>query len=170
MGTKKIISFLGIVIILFSLNLYCHTREMTLKEKVNKSDLIVIGEVQDVESRWDERHSDIFTYVTVSIEECIKGSNNLEIITIRILGGSVINEEGVLIGEIYTGWVSPGFMEKEKVFLFLKLIPDEEYYAVLNSVYGKYKIYDDNNVSNTNYSKEELVNKIKSIMASEEKK
>jgi len=68
---------------------------MTLKEKINKSDLIMIGEVQNIEAGWGERIQIIWTFVTVSIEECIKGSNNLGNITVRIPGG-VIEEEPVL--------------------------------------------------------------------------
>ena len=164
METKKTFYFLVLFTFLFSLNSY--GQKMPLIKKVNKSDLIVIGDVQDIEGGWGERLHIIFTYVTVSIEECIKGSNSLGNIRV-IFPGGIIKEEGIGMG---TSAATPSFRKKEKVLLFLKTVPDEKNYALVDSVYGKYPINSRNKVGNTNRSVKKLVNKIKTIMALEEKK
>lgn len=167
MGTKKIFYFLVTILILGSLNLYSQLTKINLKEKVNKSDLIVIGKVQEKEGRWGEKHRTIFTYVTVSIEEYIKGSNILGNITVKVPGG-VIEKERIGVD---ISLPTPSFRKREKILLFLRSIPDEKNYAVLyHSPQGKHTIDCENRISGTNYSEEEFVNKIKTIMALEEKK
>jgi len=110
MGTKKIIYFLVVFTFLNSLNLGSQLREMTLEEMVSRSDMIVTGEVQDIDVRWNDKRSHIWTYMTVSIEECIKGSNIDGNITVIIPGGA-IEEEGIEL--VPTGWTNPYFRKKE---------------------------------------------------------
>jgi hypothetical protein len=108
----------------------------SLEQKTVKADLIVIGRVIDAESRWNETKSNIYTYVSLSIEEEIKGHSTKEVITIKILGGAV-GEIGTFIHEMAS------FRKGEKALVFLKRDLRSDYFVVLYGQYGKYEINQD---------------------------
>ena len=104
-----------------------------LEQKTLKADLIVIGRVINGESKWDEKKSNIYTYVSLSLEEVIKGGSPKKDITIKILGGTV--------GEI-TGIVNemPSFRKGERALVFLERDLRSDNYLVLTGRYGKFEI------------------------------
>jgi hypothetical protein len=78
---------------------------------------IVRGKVAAIESRFDDSHKRIYTYVTIDIKSLLKGNLNNRQIVIRQLGGRV----GDYIQLIYG---APEFKVGEKVFLFLNTADD----------------------------------------------
>ena len=136
-------------------------KKNTLEERVKRSDLIIVGEVQNTESKWINNRTTIYTYVTVSVEECIKGTSPLKNIVIRCYGGA-IKEEDVAI----TVPDSPSFGKGQKVLLMLRFFPDTGEYVVLHGKYGKYTIIK-NYVRSEGISKDEFIKKIKNIILKE---
>jgi|GEM_PF-2205139 len=96
---------------------------------VKKSDLIVIGTVTNMTSKWDENKKNIYTYVTVKCIDCLKGKK-LKVITIKVAGG-IVGEVGI---EITT---AEKYTISEKIFAFLKKNSDGTY-SVIAARDGKY--------------------------------
>jgi hypothetical protein len=143
----------------------------SLEERVRQSDLIIVGKVQQIECRRNEEVSDIFTYTTVSVEECIKGSDILKgnEIVIKKLGGS-IKEDGIVqyVERHPAGLSQPGFEKRKKVLLILKLLPDSPYYEVVAGQHGKFSILKDDIVAERYVSLKDFIQKIKEFMKSQE--
>jgi uncharacterized protein YneR len=99
--------------------------KMDTAELTNRSDLIVIGEVKNIESHWNPGET-IFTYVTVAVEKTLKG-NQKELVTLRFPGGEV-GEIGLWFSD------SPEFSMGEKVKLFLK---GKEVFEIVGLYQGK---------------------------------
>ena len=99
---------------------------MKLAEKASH---ILVGKVENIESRWDKETNAIYTYVEVYVEECLKGTINDDYIVIKYKGGE--------IGDLGL-WVSdePSFLLDEKVKVFLKLEETGEF-SVLDGKKGK---------------------------------
>jgi hypothetical protein len=130
----------------------------SLEELVNRSDLIIEGVVQNSESKWDEKRTTINTFITVSVEECIKGSklfdgNNV----VLMLPGGIDKEEGIIITDAHG---SPSFGKDERVILMLKSLPDSEHYALV----AKFVIMHNNKIMVENIDKEEFIQKIKKFI------
>lgn len=136
----------------------------SLKERVNQSDLIILGEVQKSECRRDEENSDIYTFITVSVEECIKGSDilNGNELVLQKLGGS-IKEEGIVhhVERHPAGFSQPGFSKNERVLLLLRLLPDSKHHEVVAGQHGKFSILKDDIIAGKYVSLKELIRKIK---------
>jgi hypothetical protein len=143
----------------------------SLEERVRQSDLIIVGEVQQIECRRNEEISDIYTYVTVSVEERIKGSDILKEneIVIKKLGGS-IKEEGIVqyVERHPAGLSQPGFEKRKKVLLMLKLLPDSLHYEVVAGQHGKFSILKGDIIAERYVSLKEFIQKIKEFMKSQE--
>ena len=75
---------------------------------------VLIGKVKNMESRWNDDRTSIYSYVTISVENWLTKSRGDEEITIKYVGGEV--------GDIGC-WVSdqPHFSIDERVKVFLKL-------------------------------------------------
>lgn len=151
-----------LVVFLDPSNISGQIEKKTLEESIKSTDLIIVGEVQSVESKWDQKRSHIWTYVTVSVDECIKGSNISRNIVVKVPGG-IIKEEGIIQEFEY----SPIFRKDEKVLLMLRFLPDIEQYAIVNSAFGKFSITDTNRIIGEGLSKDELIKKIKNIILKE---
>ena len=84
---------------------------------VEQSVAVVIGKVTAIESHRDPQQGQIFTHITLSLDEVLKGELSVRELTITQVGGTV--------GELHS-WVygSPEFTRGEKVLLFLRLTPD----------------------------------------------
>jgi hypothetical protein len=110
---------------------------MDLEELVGESDSIVQGLVEDVQSRWEDRQ--IFTYVTIGIDEPLKGDRTRTLV-IRQLGGQVGSLQAVVAG-------MPQFEPGENVIAFLKNAGNGTFHVVgMNQ--GRYVIAEDYAVSN----------------------
>jgi len=98
------------------------------------SDAVIIGRVTDIESH-DDRQGKLSTYITIAIQEVLKGSLAQSSLTIRELGGEV---GGVI------AWASanPEFSVGERVLLFLDQRADGSL-RVLHFYLGKFSIITD---------------------------
>lgn len=100
----------------------------SVEDLTKEADVIVIGDIKEVESRWNFWRTEIHTYSTVSVEKYIKGTGS-ETLTIITEGGTA--------GDLVV-WVedTPFFTKNEKVLVFLKKAGRE--FSVAGWAQGKY--------------------------------
>lgn len=106
---------------------------MDMPELVDRSEIIIRGTVKDIESRYNEERTKIFTYTIIDVKEAIKGKSP-PVITVRTFGGRVGDVNMKVPG-------MPEFKKGEEVFLFLK--KNEDFYHVSGMIQGKYSIEKD---------------------------
>ena len=135
-----------------------------LKGRVNQSDLIIVGKVHKSECRQEKESSDVYTYITLIVEDCIKGAKNFKgnDIVIKKLGGS-IKEDGIIhhVERHPAGFSQPGFSENERVLLLLRSLPDSVHYEVVTGRHGKFSITEDDIIAGKNVTLKEFIRKIK---------
>jgi len=104
-------------------------QKISVEDLIKEADVIVIGDIKEVESRWGQGRTPINTYVTLSVENYIKGGEGQETLTIITQGGSKWG---------FTVWVeeAPDFTKNEKVLVFLKKAGRE--FSVAGWAQGKY--------------------------------
>jgi len=104
-------------------------QKISVEDLTKEADVIVIGDIKEVESRWSQGRTPINTYVTLSVENYIKGGEGQETLTLITQGGSKWG---------FTVWVedAPDFMKNEKVLVFLKKAGRE--FSVAGWAQGKY--------------------------------
>jgi len=82
-----------------------------LEQLTRGADMIVLGTITHRVSAWNDRHSEIYTDVTVDVEEAMKGSPGMAV-AFRVAGG--------VIGEIGMGTSTDASFEPgERVIVFL---------------------------------------------------
>lgn len=96
---------------------------------------IVVGQVQGIESYWDENTQHVFTHITVAPQEILKGEIGDGDFTVKQLGGTVGHLRSWLEG-------SPEFIVGEKVLLFLDTNPDGSA-GVAHLYQGKFSLFTD---------------------------
>ncbi|MCP8311968.1 MAG: matrixin family metalloprotease [Candidatus Methylarchaceae archaeon HK02M1] len=84
---------------------------------------VIIGDVESVESRWNDDKTLIYTYVRISVEDCLQGSLECGEVTIKELGGEV-GEIGLLVSN------KPSFVKGERAKVFLKREGTDEFSIV----------------------------------------
>jgi len=134
----------------------------SVEELTYEADAILIGEVEDIESRWNKERTLIYTYVSVSVTEYIK--RILEIgepkeITVKVPGGEV-GDIGLKVSD------TPEFREGEEVFLFLR-IEELPIFRIAGLFQGKYIIEDGkakNEVLEREISLDIFIDQIEEIM------
>jgi hypothetical protein len=98
------------------------------------SERVVTGEVVDMESRYLIPGQAIYTFVTISVEEVVKGENVGKELILRVPGGTVGDVE-------MTVSHSPSFLVGEDVLVFVtKQVDGQD--IVYNAENGKYTIVD----------------------------
>jgi hypothetical protein len=114
-------------------------RKMELPELVKTSEAIVQGRIEQVYVRWDAQRKMAFTYVSITVDDPLKGERRRSVL-IRQLGGRI----GAL-NQIVAG--APRFNVGDQVIVFLKAGNDGTFQVVgLNQ--GKYEIVEDVAVAN----------------------
>ena len=108
----------------------------TLEKFVKSSTLVITAKVEQVESRWNDDHTRIYTYTTVSVLEPLKGKEIPERIILKELGGKVGDEALEVEG-------AAQFTQGEEVLLFL--IYYRGRYRVNSMTMGKFSIVSENN-------------------------
>ena len=155
MHRKKWLIFLFMTFFSFSFaeNGFTLVERMNLKQLTDKAEKIVLGTVNDVNSRWETEagRNLIFTYVTIGIETYVKGRGP-DTITIKIPGGKV----GNITQEVSD---TPRFELNEKVLLFLQ----EGGLQIVGGHQGKFAIHD-SKVIGQNISVDEFIRQIRAIM------
>ena len=129
--------------------------KLTLDELTAKADAILVGEVTDIAS-YQEGEGNIYTLITFSVEQTIKGESEGEV-SIRIPGGEVNGQ---------TLWVedTPSFQLGERAVLFLE--EGEGIFSVVGGFQGKFAI-DNNDMVSGNVSLTEFIDQIKGILATQ---
>jgi len=112
--------------------------KLSLEQLVQRADLIVQGQVQSVHSQWDEQRRLVFTYVSIRVDEPLKGER-LQSVLIRQIGGSVGTIEMSVAG-------APQFKSGQKALVFLKR-QDATTFQVVGMNQGLYRIVEDSAVS-----------------------
>ena len=90
---------------------YCQSAALSTESLVQSADVIVVGKVTAMNSEWSSDRSRIYTRVTISVDQQIKGEASESSVTITIPGGEV---DG--IGEVYSHTAK--FTENEGVVVF----------------------------------------------------
>jgi hypothetical protein len=85
--------------------------KMETPELVDRADQIVTGRVLDVRSEWNDSRDYIFSYITVRVDEYVKGTGGRDVV-VKIPGGA-IGDIQLRVSDI------PDFAEGETVVLFL---------------------------------------------------
>lgn len=132
------VAFAGLALLGANLAVATTVQKFSRQELAKKSESIVIGKVQDVSSRQDAASKEIYTYITLSVSESVKGAKGEKMVTIRQLGGSV----GHLISAVPG---MPSFKTGEEVVVFLTVRDKEGYPWVMGLQQGKYSVVTDEN-------------------------
>jgi len=104
-----------------------------LKDLVTNSDLVLQAKTESIRYAWNEDHTTIFTYVTLSLKEPIVGSTKDNLITVSYPGGQ--------IGEIRMELEdTPTFQTGEEVIVFLGKKNDNGVRRVFGNFQGKFTI------------------------------
>lgn len=139
-----------IILSLVIISRYAHPTTMLfldLEDITNRSEAIIRGRVKDVESRYNEERTKIFTYSIIEVRDTIKGKTP-PVFTVRTYGGQV--------GDICMKVPGmPEFKQGEEVFLFIKR--NEDFWHIVGMAQGKYSIIRDKN------NEEFLINDLKDI-------
>lgn len=109
----------------------------SIEELTSEADSILIGKVENIESRWNEERTLIYTYVTISVKQhtrTLSGMAEAKEVIVRVRGGEVRNI-GLRVSD------TPEFREGEEVFLFLKRVK-LSLFSVTGLFQGKYTIED----------------------------
>lgn len=98
--------------------------------------VVLVGEVNAVESSWNPQKTKIHTRVLITPIEVLKGPADLGTVTVKFLGGKVGDTVASLPGV-------PRFEVGEKVLLFLEPRKDKDGYLPVGFFQGKYKVFSD---------------------------
>jgi hypothetical protein len=121
--------------------------KLSLEKLSLESDVIVIGEVKEIQYHWSMDKNTIVTIVTLQIQDVIKGEVNRNQILIQFPGGE-IDDIGLRVSDM------PTFYPRERTLVFLKSIIDIQNeknspyvamnfwpaYSVFGAAQGKYSI------------------------------
>lgn len=128
-------------------------RELTLEEKATESELIVEGKVTSIRSEWNAEHTRIYTHVTITVTEYLKGEPSEQTVVVTHLGGEVGE-----VGEIYSGAVR--FEEDEEVLVFLNR-DQQGRYGVTGGSQGKYSVSRDESTNERMVAKSKPLRELK---------
>ncbi len=113
--------------------------KMDLEQLVKRADLIVQGQVQSIASQWDEQRHLVFTYISIRVDDPLKGERRQSVL-IRQVGG--------IAGTIQMSVAGlPRFKSGETAIVFLKR-QDDSTFQVVGMNQGLYEVVEDFAVSN----------------------
>jgi hypothetical protein len=138
LGIFSAIMLLGCFIFLGMDSAMALMLEMSTPELTQKADTIVRGKVKDKKSEWDPERRFIWTLVTISVSDSIKGNSpHKEDVVIKIPGGEVGD-----IGQKTED--APNFTPGEEVLLFLQpeVYREKKVFRVTGDFQGKHTIKD----------------------------
>ena len=138
MSGRNPIGLALLVAVLASPALATTVAKLSLEQLVQRADLIVQGQVQSVYSQWDQQRRLVFTYVSIRVDEPLKGVQRQSVL-IRQIGGTVGTIEMSVAG-------APQFKSGERALVFLKR-QDATTFQVVGMNQGLYRIVEDSAVS-----------------------
>jgi hypothetical protein len=112
--------------------------EMSTPELTQQAEVIVRGKVTDMKSEWDPERRFIWTLVTISVSDSIKGNSpQKEDVVVKIPGGKVGD-----IGQKTED--APNFTTGEEVLLFMQpeVYREKKVFRVTGDFQGKHTIKD----------------------------
>lgn len=128
-----------------------------LKERIDHSDFIVIGKVNNLTGV--RENGLIYIIATLSVEKILKGDPQSDEIKIRVLGGSV-GDIGLLVSEPVAE-----FDINERVLTFLQVIKkNPQYHWLFDETEGKYTITANAMIKDEGISLEEIANQIETYL------
>jgi hypothetical protein len=113
-------------------------QKFSISDLAKKSETIALAHVDDVYSRWDDNHKEIYTYISLKVLDGVKGSRKNDVLTIRQIGGSAEGKISVVPG-------MPSFTKGEEVVVFLSPKDRAGYPWVMGLQQGKYSVDTDAN-------------------------
>jgi hypothetical protein len=108
------------------------SKELTTEALAGQAEVVAVGKVSSLVPQWNEDHSRIFTRVTLSVDQYIKGGSAGQPLTLLVPGGEV---DGV--GELYSH--TAVFQSDESVLVFAQK-DREGNYRVSAGQQGKYTV------------------------------
>lgn len=108
------------------------SKELTTEALAGQAEVVAVGRVSSLVPQWNEDHSRIFTRVTLSVDQYIKGGSAGQPLTLLVPGGEV---DGV--GELYSH--TAVFQSDESVLVFAQK-DREGNYRVSAGQQGKYTV------------------------------
>ncbi len=137
MGVRILSSFFSccafaLLIVTLATNVSAQERKLSLEVLATQAELIVQGKVTARQSEWNADQTRIYTHVTLTVEQYIKGQQAEQTVVVTQLGGEVGE-----VGEVYSG--AARFDENEEVLVFLN--EDQQgRLRVTGNAQGKYSI------------------------------
>lgn len=128
--------------------------KLTLEQLAAKANSILVGKVTNI-ACYQEGKGNIYTLVTLSVEQTIKGETEGEVV-IRVLGGEV-GELEMMVTD------TPSFQVGERAVVFLD--KGEGIFTVVGGFQGKFTIDENNMVGNIPLT--EFIDQIEAILASQ---
>lgn len=89
------------------------SKKLTTKDLTDRAEVVAVGKVTGIRSEWNQDRTRIYTKVTISVDQYVKGEQSEKILTVTHLGGEVGE-----VGELYTG--TPKFQTDEEVLIFIE--------------------------------------------------
>lgn len=111
-------------------------QKFSISDLAKKSETIAVARVDDVSSRWDDSHKEIYTYISLKVLDGVKGSRKNDVLTIRQIGGSAEGKISVVPG-------MPSFTKGEEVVVFLSPKDRAGYPWVMGLQQGKFSVIQD---------------------------
>jgi hypothetical protein len=109
---------------------------LELEDLAVMSPVVLVGEVNTVESGWNPDRTRIHTRVMITPLEVLKGPADLGTVKVKFLGGRVGDTVASLPG-------APRFEAGERVLLFLEPRKDRDGYLPVGFYQGKFKVFTD---------------------------
>ena len=109
---------------------------LEMEDLAAMSPVVLVGEVNAVDSGWNPQKTRIHTRVLITPVEVLKGPADLGTVKVKFLGGQVGDTVAHLPG-------APRFEVGEKVLVFLEPRKDRDGYLPVGFYQGKYKVFTD---------------------------
>ena len=105
------VSGLALLLTALAAELPAQSKAISTQDLARRAEVVAVGKVSGLASQWNESHSRIFTRVTLSVDQYIKGGTAGQPLSIVVPGGEV---DGV--GEVYSHTAT--FRRDESVLVF----------------------------------------------------
>ena len=154
MNQRTFMTFCSVIVSLFLLaatvaRVSAQLQKLTTKELTNRAEVIAVGKVTSMRSEWNRDKTRIYTKVTISVDQYVKGQRSEKTLTISHLGGEV-----GAVGELYSH--TPRFSKDEEVLVFVKK-DKKNNLRITGGADGKFRI------TKSELTGKKLVGKIKTL-------
>ncbi len=129
---KRLFSAGIILVVLISITAFAQ-ESSRITELTKKSDLIIVGKVQNIRSEWNRNKTRIYSKITLHVDQLVKGKSQGSEVTFLQPGGEIGT-----VGEVYSD--IPRFKDKEDVLVFLEKAKYGLSYRVTGGMAGKFPV------------------------------